>query len=142
MNDNDNIPVTVKQTPDGLVMSLAPGQPTDSEPHTVAHPASRRHDLPDATEIAPGVTLATRDGLQMGNAIVIKEVQPRSEQITQMLKAKEQKLWLVETDFGNTARLTDGEIHELFVLSRQDDYDRWWGERMDAIQNTVNESAG
>jgi hypothetical protein len=117
-----------------------PGQPTDSEPHQTPILAPKLGEMPDATEIAPGVTLATRDGLQIGNAIVIKEVKPRSEQITQLLKAKDQKLWLIETDFGNLCRLSDSEIHQLFVLRKQDNYDRWWGERMDAIQNTVNES--
>lgn len=139
-NNNDPILVTVKETPDGLVMSLA--QPTDSEPHQTLSAARGADSLPDASEIAPGVTLATRDGLQIGNAIVIQEVQPRTSLIKDLLAAKDQKFWLIETDFGNRCRLSDGEINQLFVLGKQNNYDCWWDDRATTIQASLQKDFG
>jgi hypothetical protein len=90
----------------------------------------------NATELAAGVTLMTLDGSKIGNAIIIKEVIPTGS-LVQYLAGTGQKLWLIETDFGNQVRCCDNEIHELFGLGYQTDYDRWWDDRLVAIQKGV-----
>lgn len=58
-------------------------------------------------------TLFTRDGRRMGNAIIIEEVTPPPAAAEYLAKTG-QKMWLIETDFGNRVRLTDNEIDEHF----------------------------
>lgn len=90
-----------------------------------------------ATEIAPGVTLTTLDGAQIGNAIVIQK-QPRNyrgELIDDTDASK--RLWLIETDFGNRLICTENEIHELFGLGFQQEYNDWWDARLALIKKTV-----
>lgn len=59
--------------------------------------------------------LRTRDGRKIGNGIIIQEIteglKPSS---AEYLEQTSQKLWLVETDFGNRLRLTDREIDNYF----------------------------
>jgi hypothetical protein len=92
--------------------------------------------MPKATELAPGVTLYTKDGTLIGNGIVIKEVKPHPS-AEEYLKKTNQKVWLVETDFGNQTRLCDREIEEFYTLGVQSDYDKWWDDRCEAIKKTV-----
>lgn len=58
-------------------------------------------------------TLFTRDGRRMGNAIIIEETRP-PQAAAEYLAKTGQKMWLIETDFGNYLRLTDNEIDEHF----------------------------
>lgn len=95
-----------------------------------------------ATELKPGVTLHTKDSSAVGNAIVVREVKPTGLAevggLTNYLERTGQKLWLVETDFGNRMRLCDNEIFEMFNLAYQQDYDTWWDHRIKAIEKTVD----
>jgi hypothetical protein len=86
--------------------------------------------------MAAGVTLLTLDGTKMGNAIIVKEVPPHPAAAEYMAKTN-QKNWLVETDFGNRMTLTTNEIHEFYGLGFQQDYDKWWDDRLDLIRRTV-----
>ncbi len=112
------------------------GQPTDNTPHDV-QPISDAMNRENATEIAPGVLLATLDGSKMGNGIVIKEISPHPS-AAKYLAATNQKMWLIQTDFGNICRLSDNEIHEFYGLSWQSDYDEWWDARLALIKDTVD----
>lgn len=85
-----------------------------------------------ATEIGPGVTLATLDGERIGNAIVIREAEPPAAAI-EYLASTGQKFWLIETDFGNRVELSDNEIHELFSLRFVTTYDEWSSDRRELI---------
>lgn len=112
------------------------GQPTDNIPHEVDFFNSR------ATELAPGVTLFTKNGLYNGNAVIIRQFSPiEIDRIASTLAAyltkTEQRLWLVETDFGNQLKLCDNEIHELFELGRSDNYDRWFDARLELIKRNA-----
>lgn len=89
-----------------------------------------------ATEMAPGVTLLTLDGAKIGNGIIVKEAKPPAAAVD-YLKATGQKMWIVETDFGNRCTLTTNEIHEFYGLGYQQDYDQWWDDRLATIQKTV-----
>lgn len=93
-----------------------------------------------AVRIGPGVTLQTLDGAKVGNGIVVKELEPQYEGLKAYLDKSGQKLWLVETDFGNTMKLCDNEIHELYGLGYQTSYERWWDDRLATIKKTVEES--
>jgi hypothetical protein len=92
-----------------------------------------------ATHHAPGVTLFTRDGSQMGNAIIIAEVQPFNASLTLYLKKTDQKMWLIETDFGNRCKLSTNELNELFKLGRQQNYDKWFDDRLATIEKVVKD---
>jgi hypothetical protein len=70
---------------------------------------------PEATELKAGVTLLTVDGRQIGNAIIISEVPPHPASADYLSKTG-QKMWLIETDFGNQVRFCDNEIKECFTL--------------------------
>ena len=85
-------------------------------------------DPKQATEIAPGVTLFTRDGSRIGNAIVVKEAET-PEELRGCLKKTGQKLWLLETDFGNNLRYSDNEIHEVFKLGYVQSHLEWTMDR-------------
>lgn len=114
--------------------TLLPGQPTDNIPHDVEIDRP-----PNVDEIGPGVLLQTLDGAKMGNAIVVAEIKLTGD-ITGMkehLEKTDQKLWLVQTDFGNIMKLCDNEIHEFYGLGWQSDYDTWFDARLELIQRTV-----
>ena len=96
-------------------------------------------DAVQAKEIAPGVTLCTKDGYVTGNAIVIKEIKPTTT-MADWLEANNQKLWLIETDFGNRCQFTDAEIEAYYNLGYQRDHDSWWEARLALIQKNVEES--
>lgn len=87
-------------------------------------------ELEKATKIAPGVTLFTRDGTQIGNAIVVKQ---SNTAIHRAGEDKPDPVWIVETDFGNRLRPTGREIDQLWTLGFQSDYDTWFSDRAGAI---------
>jgi hypothetical protein len=100
-----------------------------------------------ATEIAPGVTLFTKDGAVIGNAIVVREVgqtrvwrnDPASAGIP--LDSPDavtlEPVWQVETDFGNRLQPTTREIFTMWDLGYVQDYDQWWDDRLDIIKKSV-----
>lgn len=93
-----------------------------------------------ARKYGPGVTLFTRDGDKQGNAIIVRETKPKEPHLQEYLKNNgNQKMWVVETDFGNRMNLCDREVDELYMIGRPDNYDRWWNARMDLIQKTVGQ---
>lgn len=100
------------------------------------HPEVSVADLLDAVqakEIASGVTLMTKDGRTIGNAIVIGQTgNTRKWKDPKSIKEVE-PIWLIETDFGNRAQLSTSEIHEWFHLGYQRDFDQWKVERINAI---------
>jgi len=53
-----------------------------------------------------GTRLSTRDGRKIGNAILLKPALYDSGGLIQYN--------LIKTDFGNTAKFTDGELKEFF----------------------------
>jgi hypothetical protein len=98
-------------------------------------------DAVQAKELAPGVTLMTKDGRTIGNAIVIKETEPSSEAMKDFIRNTGQKLWLIETDFGNRAKLTDNEINEWFHLGYPHDHDIWWDARLEKIHQGIEHAS-
>lgn len=58
---------------------------------------------PVAKELAKGVTLLTKDGRKIGNAIVISE-------------SPVDYFWVIQTDFGGIVRLSEKEIFNQFYL--------------------------
>ena len=107
-----------------------PRQATDDLPHDdEAWPAR-------ATQLAAGVTLSTKDGKVIGNAIIVEEIDPHP-MAAGYLAATQQRNWLVETDFGNRMTLCSNEIFEMFELGFQQDYERWWNNRIDRISKTI-----
>lgn len=95
------------------------------------------HDLQQATELAPGVTLLTKNGGRIGNAIVIRGI-PREEVLTQSmlsyLDETNQQMWLIETDFGNRTRFCTNELLAHFELGYQQEFKDWFADRR-ALQN-------
>lgn len=83
-------------------------------------------DPQPATELAPGVTLYTRGGNKIGNAIVIRPVLGKNGQH-----------WLIETDFGNQCTLSESDIDDWFTLGVKSDYDMWWDNRLYRIHKGV-----
>lgn len=90
--------------------------------------------------------LFTRDGRRIGNAIIIREVQPHPEAAHYFTKTG-QKLWLIETDFGNQLRFSDNEIEEHFyrldelnelqqIHCENTTYDEWSADRR-RLQNST-----
>lgn len=112
-------------------LTLVPGAPTDDTPHPF--------DRPPSKIIAPGVLLCTIDGTKMGNAIVIGEA-PVPPAALEYLHATSQKLWSIETDFGNMAVLTTNEIFEFFTLGWQADHDQWWDNRLEQIREALEKA--
>jgi hypothetical protein len=121
---------------------LKPGEPTDNTSHTVIRDIKQSWDpfRPRATELAAGVTLFTKDSSTVGNGIIVKQLQPGKFQqlggMTDYLERTGQKLWLVETDFGNNMKLVDAEIREYYELGYQYEYNQWWSDRADAMLAT------
>lgn len=100
---------------------------------------------PDATQLARGVTLFTVDGSRIGNAIVVKKIGQGRRIVSHDDIGKDnlplmQDIWLIETDFGNSCRMSDREIFSHFTLGKQHDYDKWWDDRLATIQKTVEQS--
>lgn len=95
-----------------------------------------------AKEIAPGVTLMTKDGRSIGNAIVVQQIEPsayaKAGGMDDYLKTTGQRLWLIETDFGNQVKYTDREIGEFFNLGFQQTYTRWLEARSEALWKVQN----
>lgn len=79
-----------------------------------------------AKQLASNITLVTKDGFRVGNAIIIEPVESTLAGITYWY-------WLVETDFGNRLRCTDAEIHSLWELGFEQDYTVWAADR-DALR--------
>jgi hypothetical protein len=73
--------------------------------------------------------LFTKDGRRTGNAIVIKEIQPSSVSMKAHLAKDNQKLYLVETDFGNRMKLSTNEINEMFDPGPKQSYKKWASDR-------------
>jgi hypothetical protein len=65
-------------------------------------------------------TLLTRDGRQIGNAIIVEEIEN---------KHGPEKLFLVETDFGNRCKLNQAEIEAWFYPGREASYAEWSTDR-------------
>jgi len=79
-------------------------------------------ELVKAEVLDVGVTLFTRDGRVVGNAIVIE---------------KFGDLWRVETDFGNQMTMTKNEVDAWYHLGHQSTVARW---RRDRQQLQIQES--
>lgn len=73
------------------------------------------------------LTLFTKDSSRMGNAIIIREVEPSNQSMKDYLKGR--PLWLIETDFGNRFRYTDREIDEAFHRGIHCSYEQWKSDR-------------
>jgi hypothetical protein len=108
---------------------LKPGEPTDNIPHDV-------HPTP-ATKIAPGVTLWTKDGSKIGNAIVVR----RNGHTSSFPGSRDYiPLWYVETDFGNVIpAMQESEIFERWDLGFVSSYDVWWEARYELIKKNLQE---
>lgn len=107
---------------------LQPGEPTDDTPHTV--------EPTPATKIAPGVTLHTKDGSKVGNAIIVKRNGNTSS--VPGITRDFIPLWLVETDYGNQIpAMQESEILELWDLGFVSEYDHWWESRFKTIERNV-----
>jgi hypothetical protein len=92
-------------------------------------------ELIQAKEIASGVTLMTKNGVQVGNAIVVKQVGDTRDWYKDDREII--PVWLVETDFGNRMKLTNREILEWYDLGFQRDYESWWDARLEQIGKTL-----
>lgn len=79
--------------------------------------------------MANGVTLLTKDGTKVGNAIWYG-----SEQHEEL-----GYFHLIETDFGNKMRLTIKEIHEWYSIGHMVDYDLWRADRLYLITKEPND---
>lgn len=107
---------------------LQPGQPTDDITHEV--------ERTPATKIAPGVTLHTKDGSKIGNAIVVKRNGSTSS--VPGLTRDFIPLWRIETDFGNQIpAMQESEILELWELGYVSNYDHWWESRLLTIRRVL-----
>lgn len=89
--------------------------------------------------IEPGKQLFTRDGRQVGNGIVVGEQEHMFSNLG--------KVWVVETDFGNTMNLTERELEQFYYLDFVEPMERDLGEpmernlnrwRWDRFKNVVN----
>lgn len=96
-------------------------------------------ERPRATELAPGVTLLTKSGQQVGNAIIVQEKPAKSKAGLEFLAGR--TLWLVETDFGNRMVLSNEEILDWYELGFQQNYDTWFDARLEAIRKTIEPDA-
>jgi hypothetical protein len=102
-----------------------------------------------ACTLAPGVTLFTKDGAKIGNAILVQKIGQTRDWKTvysaggiAMGSPKTVDLidvWLIETDFGNQTRMSEKEIRTLFTLGRPGNYIRWLGERYELIAKRTTE---
>lgn len=112
---------------------LQPGEPTDDTPHDV--------EPTPATKIAKGVTLFTRDGSKVGNAIVVRRNGSANVNIKGLNVSI--PLWTVETDFGNRIpAMQESEIFERWDLGYVSDYDRWWDARHELVRQALEQDGG
>ena len=89
--------------------------------------------------------LFTKNGQITGNAILVREIDEEetnklAPSLTDYLKNTNQKLYWVETDFGNTMRLSTNEINGMFTYGHEQDYDRWSAARRQLINGTRTQS--
>lgn len=94
-------------------------------------------DAVQAKEIAPGVTLMTKNGATVGNAIVIEQIGDTRDWYKDGREIV--PVWLCETDFGNRMKLTNWEILAWYELGYQRDYDSWCKARMALIQKGIED---
>ena len=83
-------------------------------------------DPQKALKIAVGVTLFTKDGSKMGNAIVTKIEEFNSRPRIH-----------IETDFGNNTSMFIETIEELFTLGFVRTHDEWWDDRLELIRKNI-----
>jgi hypothetical protein len=108
------------------------GQPTDDVPHDFVPTR--------ATSIAKGVTLWTKNGQTVGNAIVVRRNGNTS--LVPGITRDFIPLWMVETDFGNVIpRMTEQEIHDWWELGNVSSYDAWWDARFQLIRKALEDDA-
>jgi len=81
--------------------------------------------------------LYTKDGTKSGNAILIRQIEPTELKdipcLNTYLADTGQKLYWVETDFGNNMRLSTNEINEQFVFGPHRNYNDWLRDRQALI---------
>jgi len=78
--------------------------------------------------------LFTKDGRRTGNAIVIKEVQPKTEALKSFLAQTNSKIYLLETDFGNRVEMSREEIERNFEWGPRNTYTEWAANRAELRQ--------
>lgn len=78
------------------------------------------------------LTLHTRDGSQVGNAVLYgaENRQYNAEQVEQTVL-----VFHVETDFGNHMTLTQSELDAMYTAGRKTDYKRWSADRGQLINH-------
>lgn len=82
--------------------------------------------------------LYTKNPIQHGNAIIVREVDKLDRKMIDWLAGR--KLWVVETDFGNRMRLTDREIDEFYTRGDERSYKEWlFDKRMLMEQNHISD---
>lgn len=74
--------------------------------------------------------LLTKNGSQTGNAILTE------------ITFERDFVFHIETDFGNTARLSYSELQSLFTYGIEMDYARWAADREAAIANSAGDEDG
>lgn len=80
------------------------------------------------------ITLITKDGSKVGNAILYGG---GTAMYTQP-EPKEQVLFFVETDFGNHMQLSWAEIEELWTVGQAANYSRWRSDRDQLINEKMH----
>ncbi len=85
-----------------------------------------------STTTYPSSVLWTRDGSKVGNGIIYG--------VANSTYRPTVLLYLVETDFGNRMRLTQGELEAYYVVGPERDYAKWKADRIDiANQNHITD---
>ena len=81
--------------------------------------------------------LYTKDGTKTGNAILVREIHPEDLKdipcLNTYLADTGQKLYWVETDFGNSMRLSTNEINEQYLYGPEQNYYEWYHTRQALI---------
>lgn len=87
------------------------------------------------------ITLLTKDGSQVGNAIIYGGDDGFNDNAIQMMISttnfEPKPIFYVETDFGNHMKLTWREIEERFTIGKVMDYNQWKSER-DGLRSSPN----
>ena len=73
--------------------------------------------------------LHTKDGSKVGNAILY------GAELSRYVKGT--VLNLVETDFGNRMKLSNNELHELYTVGPERDYEQWKTDRRKAQSKII-----
>jgi len=84
-------------------------------------------------------TLFTKDGRRTGNAIVIKEVQPKTEALKSFLAQTNSKIYLLETDFGDRLEMSREEIERQFNWGPRTTYEEWAADRAELREQNMIE---